>query len=125
MRVFIFVAQTERQGDSDSSWCYKTFSYRASHSEAEKPAHDGCMDAEGALSKPTAAMQSLITLHVSQNLIEGSTGCYDWEAGYLLAEFVLSHPHHFKGSLQTAQGFSILYQAVQRKTSNQASTSEA
>lgn len=40
----------------------------------------------------------LLSLHVSRNLLEGGTGCHDWEAGFLMAEFVLSNPHLFSGA---------------------------
>lgn len=33
----------------------------------------------------------LLALHVSLNLLEGGTGCHEWEAGFFLAEWVLSH----------------------------------
>ncbi len=47
---------------------------------------------------PRASGQSgLITLKLATNLFEGGTGCHEWEAGFFLAEFVLSHPDVFKG----------------------------
>ena len=39
----------------------------------------------------------LIVLHLAENMFEGSTGCHEWEAGFLLAELVLSHPQLFRG----------------------------
>ncbi|KAL4428674.1 hypothetical protein ABPG77_009780 [Micractinium sp. CCAP 211/92] len=33
-----------------------------------------------------------LALHVSLNLLEGGTGCHEWEAGFFLAEWVLSNP---------------------------------
>ncbi len=49
---------------------------------------------------PRASGQSgLITLKLATNLFEGGTGCHEWEAGFFLAEFVLSHPDLFKGML--------------------------
>ncbi|EFN59648.1 hypothetical protein CHLNCDRAFT_133128 [Chlorella variabilis] len=38
------------------------------------------------------ARHGLLALHVSLNLLEGGTGCHEWEAGFWLAEWVLSHP---------------------------------
>ena len=38
-----------------------------------------------------------ITLRVSQNFLEGNTGCHQWEAGLFLAEYVLNHPELVKG----------------------------
>ena len=39
----------------------------------------------------------LITLKLALNLFEGATGCHEWEAGFLLAEFVLSNAGLFRG----------------------------
>lgn len=41
----------------------------------------------------------LITLKLALNLFEGATGCHEWEAGFLLAEFVLSNPEVFRGEM--------------------------
>ena len=30
-------------------------------------------------------------------MLEGSTGCFQWEAGFLLGAFILSNPHLFSG----------------------------
>ena len=38
-----------------------------------------------------------ITLALSLNLFEGSTGCHAWEAGFFLCEFVLSQRGRFRG----------------------------
>lgn len=40
----------------------------------------------------------LVTLRLSDNLFEGGTGCHEWEAGFFLAEFVLSHPELFSSA---------------------------
>lgn len=66
-----------------------------------------------AVSSPLSAKPSslsragLISVAVSENLFEGSTGCYAWEAGYLLAEFVINCPHIFRGK-QHALGMHAL-----------------
>jgi hypothetical protein len=39
----------------------------------------------------------LITVHSSANMFEGGTGCHMWDAGFLLAEFVLNNRQLFKG----------------------------
>lgn len=39
----------------------------------------------------------LVTLKLALNLFEGATGCHEWEAGFLLAEFVFSNARLFKG----------------------------
>ena len=40
-----------------------------------------------------------VSLWSSEDLFEGSTGCHPWEAGFMLAEFVLSHPELFRGGV--------------------------
>ena len=44
-------------------------------------------------------LSGIITLKLATNLFEGGTGCHEWEAGFLLAEFVLSNPGLFEGVL--------------------------
>ena len=41
----------------------------------------------------------IISLRLSENLFEGGTGCHDWEAGFLLAEFIMSNPNICKGEI--------------------------
>jgi predicted nicotinamide N-methyase len=45
----------------------------------------------------TGVRDGTITLRVSQNVLEGNTGCHQWEAGLFLAEHVLNHPELVKG----------------------------
>ena len=40
---------------------------------------------------------NLVNLRVSLNLLEGATGCYDWEAGFVPGGFVLNNPKLFSG----------------------------
>ena len=47
----------------------------------------------------SAAAPGLITLGVSDDMLDGNTGCHEWEAGFLLAEFVLSHARLFAGAV--------------------------
>jgi hypothetical protein len=39
----------------------------------------------------------LLALRLSLNLLEGATGCHEWEAGFFMAEYVLSHPELVQG----------------------------
>ena len=39
----------------------------------------------------------LITVQVSDNIFQGSTGCSQWDAGFICGEFVVQHQHLFKG----------------------------
>lgn len=45
------------------------------------------------------AQHGLLALRVSLNLLEGGTGCHEWEAGFFLAEWLLSRPHLVAGAL--------------------------
>ncbi|KAI5059517.1 hypothetical protein GOP47_0025836 [Adiantum capillus-veneris] len=41
----------------------------------------------------------VLTIQVSSNMLEGSTGCYAWPAGIFLSEFILANPAIFSGRL--------------------------
>lgn len=41
----------------------------------------------------------MLSLRVSVNMLEGGTGCSEWEAGLFLAEVLLSNPHLVQGAL--------------------------
>ncbi|KAK9909829.1 hypothetical protein WJX75_008135 [Coccomyxa subellipsoidea] len=43
------------------------------------------------------AQHALIDCIKNPNLFEGSTGCHEWEAGFVLSEFIFSHTKLFKG----------------------------
>ncbi len=60
----------------DDGWRTKTFYY-----------HHGAV---------SHTMQSLM-LHTHVGLLEGATGCHEWEAGFRLAEVVLGDPHLVRG----------------------------
>lgn len=51
----------------------------------------------GAGSSLGSGGNGVIALRVSNNLFEGGTGCHEWEAGFYLAEVVLSSPGCFTG----------------------------
>lgn len=36
-------------------------------------------------------------MRTSQNIFEGSTGCHEWDAGFALAEALLSRPELVRG----------------------------
>ncbi|PRW60868.1 methyltransferase family [Chlorella sorokiniana] len=63
----------------------------------ETAAQQGQQQQAGALPRcpPAAAgdgSRGLLALHVSMNLLEGGTGCHEWEAGFYLSEWVLNKP---------------------------------
>lgn len=37
----------------------------------------------------------VVPLYLNQNMLAGNTGCHEWEAGFYLAEYVLSHAQQF------------------------------
>ena len=64
---------------AEAGWGYKTYFYGPSR---------GGKGSSGSIS-----------VRVSANMLEGSTGCYQWEAGFLLGGFILSHPDLFAGEV--------------------------
>lgn len=40
-----------------------------------------------------------MTIRASQNMLQGGTGCKDWEAGILMGAFILNHAAVFKGKI--------------------------
>ena len=70
---------------------YKTYCYGMQHSSLDEILGNDC-------EKSSAHQEGIITLRLSQNMFEGSTGCHEWEAGFLLAEYILNHPELVKGA---------------------------
>lgn len=58
------------------------------------------------------ARHGLLALHVSLNLLEGGTGCHEWEAGFWLAEWVLSHPQLAAGAGLGTDGVAAAWPAA-------------
>ncbi len=59
---------------------------------------NGTSTSSGSAAKHSSSLPSgVMTLWVSDNLFEGGTGCHPWEAGFRLAEFVMSNPELFAG----------------------------
>lgn len=70
---------------------YKTYCYGTQHSVAEQILDDGPR-------MRLSHQEGVVTLRLSQNMFEGSTGCHEWEAGFFLAEYVLNHPELVRGA---------------------------
>ncbi len=70
---------------------YKTYFYGTQHSSL-----DHVLD--NSPKKSSSHQEGVITLRLSQNMFEGSTGCHEWEAGFFLAEYLLNHPGIVKGA---------------------------
>lgn len=66
----------------DLAWGYKTYFYQT-------------LPALRATQLLPAA--NSIVLRLSSNMLEGNTGCYQWDAGFLLGAFILNQPHLFSG----------------------------
>ena len=56
------------------------------------------VEADGSLNEKDSHTIGHLSLHMSEDMFEGSTGCHLWEAGSLLSEFVLNNPSIFKGT---------------------------
>ncbi|GAB4822387.1 hypothetical protein N2152v2_009433 [Parachlorella kessleri] len=71
-----------------------------------------CAGSEG-FALPTCG---LMALRVSHNLFEGGTGCHEWEAGFFLAEVVLSQADYFTGRacLELGSGCGMVGVALHR-----------
>lgn len=74
-------------------WCQKLWTYG--------PATPGTPAAD-AREPPPAQQRShegtaCMTLRLSHDMLSGSTGCHEWEAGFWLAEFVLNNADLFQG----------------------------
>lgn len=82
------------QEDAGACWCQKVYCY------APAAVDDGrlleCLSSQE--EERHTAGWGLVSLRVSQNIIEGGTGCHDWEAGFVLAEFLLSNPSLVQGA---------------------------
>jgi len=111
--------QSQPQGVEGSKWAHKTWYYSDQPSLQQlrelEAAHAARIAAVlrleqqgGARPQPRAAEPNssssrgrgssaagLVTLKLSDNLLDGNTGCHEWEAGFVLAEFVFNHPAIF------------------------------
>jgi len=112
------ITDTERNNNSSSQWSYKLYAYsNNSETVIDKGLLEGIKNAEEA-SIGTAAeafkvvagthtgpmtttkgdeRSGLLALHVSNDMLAGETGCWDWEAGFFLSEFIFNHPGVFHG----------------------------
>mmetsp|Transcript_57966 Transcript_57966/g.184060 ORF Transcript_57966/g.184060 Transcript_57966/m.184060 type:complete len:213 (-) Transcript_57966:386-1024(-) len=69
-------------GGGEGSWHYKTWAY------APPPGGAGAEEER---------RFAMLTVRTSSNMLEGSTGCHEWQAGFRLAEVVLGHPGLVEG----------------------------
>ncbi len=47
----------------------------------------------------TAQLAGVISLRVSGDMLQGGTGCSDWEAGYVLSELLINRPELVRGKV--------------------------
>ncbi len=66
--------------------------------DAEASESGECEGGEGGEAQRCDGLFGHVTLYTSDNILEGSTGCSPWEAGFVLAEFILSNPYEFQGN---------------------------
>lgn len=92
-------AQPQADG-LDPGWCQKLWTYG--------PAAAGalCGDTrEAPLAQPRSPEGGeCVTLRLSHDMLSGSTGCHEWEAGFWLAEFVLNNTSLFQGGQGQCSG---------------------
>lgn len=86
-------AQAQQQGGASSTNWPQPSTSRSAQTAALSPL--SCCTP--GTQPPALSLPGHITLHVCDNMFEGSTGCHAWEAGYALAEYVLSYPELFQG----------------------------
>jgi hypothetical protein len=105
-------------------WCYKLYAYAPtaaplasvieSLAALESQALKECARSQQQQQQPQQqgqqaavtcgdGLRGLLALHASLNLLEGGTGCHEWEAGFFLAEWVLSHPQLVAGERAALQ----------------------
>ena len=111
--------------NSTSQWSYKLYAYSADNVEVDTKVkatlemikkgdsailHSNLVEAVAVADSNTAADADavlpatttgdercgLLALHTSNNMLAGETGCWDWEAGFFLSEFIFNHPQIFK-----------------------------
>ena len=95
---------------STEGWCYKVYSYSAAsldiHSVWERisqiesrvaPSGDHAHDSSIERNAWGNCEAGILPLYLNKNMLQGNTGCHEWEAGFYLAEYVLSHAHQFQG----------------------------
>lgn len=108
--------------NSTSQWSYKLYSYSEDNKEVDtkvkatleliKKGDDAILNSDvvevvadsntiasvAALPATTTGDErcGLLALHTSNNMLAGETGCWDWEAGFFLSEFIFNNSHIFK-----------------------------
>lgn len=67
---------------------------------------DGSLDQASWLHKtymygPADWRSKALTLHITanSNMFQGSTGCFEWDAGYYLAEYIMNHAETFRSRM--------------------------
>lgn len=84
----------------EAGWSYNTYTYSSSSSSPPPPPPPSHRNQQLSNNhqqynnnKNYSYNHNHFTLHLSSNLLEGSTGCFPWEAGFRLSELFLSLPH--------------------------------
>lgn len=78
-------------GTPEDGWCKKVWTYGL----AGRGPPDGAWARDpGRHPRPD---HGHLCLEVSHDMLAGSTGCHEWEAGFWLAEYILGHPEEFRG----------------------------
>ncbi|KAH7620790.1 putative Protein-lysine N-methyltransferase EEF2KMT [Nannochloris sp. 'desiccata'] len=116
------ITDIERNNNSCSQWSYKLYAYSNSGGGVNdtglsegirKSGQAGIENAAEVMEAETEAIAAthnglrtttkgdersgLLALHVSNDMLAGETGCWDWEAGFFLSEYIFNHPGLFRG----------------------------
>lgn len=83
--------QIQQQDEDGSNWCRKVWTYGPLTEEVPDPHWQRNPELNA------QPHHGFLCLDVSHNMLAGSTGCHEWEAGFWLAEFALNNPELFRG----------------------------
>lgn len=84
----------------DAAWRTKTYPYSC---QACVSSRETLHMLQNRMSSCSCSLQQClphpgtIRLRSSADMLAGSTGCHDWEAGFALAQYVMSHAAAIKG----------------------------
>lgn len=109
---------TERScSDDEDGWVFRIYAYGRSEGLMEQGFSEERTEDDEAQDCSTAGMKGggvvsnaridssgahgsaasgFIVVRASENMFQGSTGCFEWDAGYFLAEYILNHPDEFQ-----------------------------
>ena len=95
--------------DDEDGWVFRIYAYGRSEGLVEQgflekrnddaqdcsteDLRNACIDSSGAHG---SGVSGFLLVRASENMFQGSTGCFEWDAGYFLAEYILNYPEEFQ-----------------------------